>query len=1085
MLQFIFGCAASGKTFKILELIKQAVENGEKPVLIVPEQFSFESEKAVLELLGDKDAQKVYVTSFSRLCDESERRNGGICGTKLTDSDKLIFISQAIKDSKNDLLLWNRYTSSSGFAVKMLEAITEFKMNCITAGDLLDAASEVDGTLSLKLHDTAVIYEMFDCLISEKFIDPADRLTKLYHTLETDSFFNDKTVFFDSFKGFTGQQFKITERIISNAENTTLSFTDSPEDMRQYGVFSNIRKTSQKIRNYALSHGIKIANDVILPENKNVSEDIRNIERVMSAKELTQEKPVCNSVTVCKASSYSDEAEFCARNIRKTVRENEAQYSDFVIIARDTSLYEQPLETALKRNGINCFIDKRIPLSALPAAVAVTSAMESAKNFSTENILQFLKSGISLLNTEEISILENYTYLWNIDSSLWETEWTMNPSGMNYGDEENAENTKKLKTINELRKRAFEPIYNFKKNFKGTAEKMARAIMQLLEVCNARQSLKALSSEYIASGQTVYSDALKQSWEYLCNLLDSTVKCIGNRNISVSDFSDILKTSFDMTTVGVIPQTADQVTFGAADRIRPSRPKFAFILGANQGVFPKVVNSAGLFSSLDRERLISLCLDIPDKTIGSAIDEEFLAYSNVCCPTQGLFISYCADEQSGYSKPSSFVTEILSKLKCNEVTEPQKLCFDNLPETYASAFTEFCKKMPTDKNDAVTISDALKDNKEFFQKTERIKESSKIPSFSITPETACGLFGRDIYMSPSKFDTLSKCRFSFFCKYGIKAKALQPAKFDVMQRGTLIHFVLQMMIEKYGKGIAKLSYKEICNKVEFFTEEYLNGIKGYREIETENLKFMVFTMKRSLEDIVLRLKEEFAQTDFEPVKCELEISDGKDIPALKIPIKDYGNIYLNGKIDRLDKWNGYIRIIDYKTGSKVFRLPDILFGQNMQMLLYLYAVCADENFGGKPAGILYFPARRLKNLQKSQLRMNGMLSDSEEVNTAMEKYTKGQFVPCVTNARSKASFINEKDFYTIFDYINKKLSAAGKALLGGEIGANPVDSKESACEYCDFAAICRISKEAHPVVPVLTNNQVIEEIERQVQENEL
>jgi len=62
-------------------------------VLIVPEQFSFESERAVLRALGDKAALGVTVTSFTRLCDEVGRYAGGIAGVTLTDAQKVIFMS--------------------------------------------------------------------------------------------------------------------------------------------------------------------------------------------------------------------------------------------------------------------------------------------------------------------------------------------------------------------------------------------------------------------------------------------------------------------------------------------------------------------------------------------------------------------------------------------------------------------------------------------------------------------------------------------------------------------------------------------------------------------------------------------------------------------------------------------------------------------------------------------------------------------------------------------------------------------------------------------------------------------------------
>ena len=80
LLKFIFGRPASGKTYQILEKIKRQTKTGRQCVLIVPEQFSFESERAVLRALGDKAALGVTVTSFTRLCDEVGRYAGGIAG---------------------------------------------------------------------------------------------------------------------------------------------------------------------------------------------------------------------------------------------------------------------------------------------------------------------------------------------------------------------------------------------------------------------------------------------------------------------------------------------------------------------------------------------------------------------------------------------------------------------------------------------------------------------------------------------------------------------------------------------------------------------------------------------------------------------------------------------------------------------------------------------------------------------------------------------------------------------------------------------------------------------------------------------
>ena len=94
--------------------------------------------------------------------------------------------------------------------------------------------------------------------------------------------------------------------------------------------------------------------------------------------------------------------------------------------------------------------------------------------------------------------------------------------------------------------------------------------------------------------------------------------------------------------------------------------------------------------------------------------------------------------------------------------------------------------------------------------------------------------------------------------------------------------------------------------------------------------------------LLSHLGKELAQSDFVPADFELSIGKGKELEPLVLEIPGGGRISVEGKIDRVDvmeKPSGkYIRVVDYKTGSKDFKLSDVLYGLNMQMLLYLDTV---------------------------------------------------------------------------------------------------------------------------------------------------
>ncbi len=1074
MLQFIFGLPFSGKTETILKKAEELSLQNKKSVIIVPEQASFETEKSVYKSLGDYLSLNVEVLSFSRLYDEVCRSVGGSAAQPLNNSDKIIFMSKALKQISPDLKLWGKYTFSLSFAQKMLDTMGEFKIHGITPSEIRAAADQIDSiSLKDKLIDLSLVYETYDSLTKERFIDPADKLTKLYNKLEDFHYFTDKTVFIDGFSGFTGQQYKVIDRIISQSRDVYFAFTNDVDSNREYDIFSNIRLSVSKIEKIAASHAVRSLAPIILKESRYESDSIFAVERLIS--ENAVEKTSDGDVTICRAKTLFDEAEFAARTIRCLIRTENMRYRDFAIIVRDSEKYAGAVEYACRKNKVECFFDKKISLISFPISVAVISAIK-ALDFSTENILEFHKSGIGMLSVEEISLLENYTYLWNINGGAWKREWDMDVRGF-VTDEPDEDSVKKLKEINRIRVKAITPISDFKAAFKNDAKQMSKAIVSLLEDCSIDDALKNFCAKF--EGEELFSsDALRQSYDSFMSVLDSLVTCYGEASLSNKEFYDSLYLSLSMEEIGIIPQTLDQVIFGQADRIRPSNPKVVFILGANQGEFPKIAPNNSIFAIKERKTLISLGLEISDNEIQTSIDENYLVYCNVSAPKKKLYVSYSTQTLKGESlSQSSFVNTLIDNLKPTIVYEPSDdLSYDNYPETKESAFSEYCRCF-NKPSSAITLKTAL-DLYEGPRMTERVNSALSGHKGNITPKNAQRLYGNKIYMSASKFDTFNRCKFSYFCKYGLRLKRLDPADFNVLQRGTIVHYVLEKIISTYKetiKDMPKQQLDELCDK---YINEYLDSVSGFRSVQTARHSFLISKISRSLKETIAHISDEFAQSDFVPTHCELKIGGSDGIPV-KFDFEG-GEMILNGSIDRVDKYNGYVRIVDYKTGSKSFKLPDILFGLNLQMLIYLYAVIrGNELSDEKAVGICYMPSKR--DLNNDGLAMNGLLKADIELVKAMEKENKGEYIPKLSLnkdgsvSKTSSSYISGAEFSQIFDHIEKIMSKTGTSISCGDISIDPTDGRESAaCSYCDFKNVCAIENKMAFKVPNLKNQEVFE-----------
>lgn len=1101
MVEIIYGRARSGKTYAITEKINNAVKSGKECVLVVPEQYTLESERELLQVMGNSAAD-IPVLSFTRMYETVSAKVGGLSGVIATDSDRVILMSRALESVREHLKYWVRRKATPEFCGELITAVNEFKTCAFPKENLEEIKNSLaKGRLRDKLEDIMLISEAYETLLSVKYIDPMDNLKKLYDMLATCDYFKGKQVFFDSFKGFTGQQFMVISRIIDAAENCTFSFASNGDFGDETGVFATVNSAVRKIISISKSVGAEIKTPVCVGEPRYNSPDIAALEAYFSKREKSNVNP--ENINICFCRDANEEAAYAAEIIRKLVREQSYRFRDFVVIARNAELYSAAVSAQFEKCSVPIFMDYRIPAATLPLLIFADSAVKTYFSFNTENILRFVKSGISPLNDTEICDLENYVFIWRIDGKKWLDTWDMDPEGMNFREKQEKNNIEKqLEYINSLRLKAISPLLKFKKNFCGSAADMGRALFALAEECKAREKLESLISEYESIYEFELSENTRMSWEVFCDILDSTVSCMeGN---SVEEFESVWDCALSFATVGRTPQRPDEVVFGAADRIRPSRPKIVIVLGMNRDVFPASVSSGGIFAANERAELISRGVPLADRAIDDVLDENFLVYNSLCCASDKLFVTYSASLGGDYScQPSRTVDMLKNLFESIKVKNYADIIRDAdfVPETKESAVTRMAMLMKnggelfdsinsvlTEENSGETVSVILENAGESDVRDIQEKMRKK----QLSPDTSEKLYGKDIYLSATKFDKFNRCKFAYFCDFGIKAKVLKQVDIDVKQKGLIIHYVLEKMFTRFGKEITNLSDDAVQNEVSKYIKEYLNGISGTDSISNAKFNFMLSKIETITCDIVCHLCEEFKQSKFEPVACELSIGPDSEVIPPEIKLNNGGEIHIIGSIDRVDRFNNYIRVIDYKTGTKTFKLPDIVYGLNMQMLLYLYSVTRsnDEKYGGtNPAGVLYLPAKRSFDGENS-LCASGVVLDDESVAAAMEAENGGVYIPKRTldkNGNVKGEkYLTAAEFEAIFSHLEKKLKEMGNQLHSGNVEVNPTDGCESdACKYCDFYSVCLLRDGEHKSVEKLTKSEVFEIIGGEEGKNEV
>ncbi len=1086
MLKFVVGRAASGKTTEIFNEISATVNSGGRAVLIVPEQFSFESERKLLEVLKDSDTSKVSVLSFTRLAENIAKSCGDIGGTVVTDFDRIVLIGSVMLQLKDELFLWGKYASSFDFIKSIASTICEFKMSNITPNNLNECLELVeDGLLKNKLHDLSIILSGYDALLENRFIDPLDNLTRLSRQLEYDDFFVGKNVYFDNFKGFTGQQYSVIKRILQKAENVVVTLNSDGEFDNDVGTFATVNKMYHKLSSIARELGVKCANEKILKSSYYNCEELSALEKKLSIHNDFKYNKDVDNLTLCIADTHYDEVAFVAEKIHNLVRTKGYRYKDFVVIARDASLYQNMAQIEFDRNNIPYFMDMRVPLNSMPIAVFIDNLIKASCEISSEYVFSMLKTGLTTIKDDDIFMLENYTYVWKIDHNRWFDKWDMDPNGFEVYDEKKSESIKQeLEKMNSLKNIALKPILQLKNNSGKTAKDISKCIYKCLKDFEVINNLNKYTNKLFANHKANEADIQKKSYTAVLNVLDSIVNCAGTEEITLQDFLKLWRLALSAATIGNIPQMLDEITFGSADRIRPSRPKVAFVIGVNNDVFPARPSASGLFAMHERNRLSESGLQINDLSIDFALEENYLFYTSVCCASDMVFISCSSsDENSVQLLPSPMFESIQKSFeKC--ITLSRKFNDESIPETKSSGFNKMLAISNKNSNLYLSLNEYYSNDADYAQKLANINEIEKITDYSLSPKTAKELFGENIYLSASRFDTYHKCKFSHFIKYGLRAKTLKPAELDVLKKGTIVHYVFECLFKEFKDNIGGINKKIVYSKINSYINQYINSIVGANTIKDAKFKFMLKKITEVTKEVAYHIVEELKQSDFKPAEFELKIGKDEDIDSNIIPLEN-GSVSINGSIDRVDVYNGYIRIIDYKTGRRKFKLPDIYFGLNLQMLIYLYAIINSQNndyASLKPAGILYMPSYREIGVDNS-MAMNGLIAFNDDVVRAMEKNNNGEFIPKLKVTQNGSlyktctSFTDEENFSLIFDHITKLIKDMGESLHNGEINVSPVDTDDvNACKYCEFASVCRSENIEHTLVDKMSNEELLERI---------
>ncbi len=1104
-IRFIYGRAGSGKSTYCLESIKNRLNdnNDNKLIYLVPEQYTFQRETMLLKDVGEEGLLRAQVLSFKTMAQRVFEECGGRVHDRMRDAGKSMLIHKILQESEENLQYFNRISKEQGFTDIISDTITEFKKYNVTPNVLREGIAKVDDEeLQSKLTDLANIFEKFDLSISENLVDTDDELTYLANKLSNCGLYDNAEIWIDEFTTFTPQQMEVIKGLAKKCKGVNIALcmdeVISGDGSEVTDIFNSLKTTELRILNMMRDEHIGYEQPVNLNNNKNNrfkdNDELKHLEKYFFTYPFKSYKQDVNTIRLYKANNSYDEVENVAKEILRFVRDKGYRFRDISVVCRNIDDYEKIATVIFNEYDIPFFLDKKIDILSNPLIILILSSIEvMIRNWSYESVFKYLKSGLVNIDRHEIDILENYVLANGIKGFKWTNELSIS--------EEDNDEIDPIKVMIKVR----EPLIKLHSRIRGnkSVKAICTAIYEFLVELDCFNTIEEWISKFDEYGMQGKVMEYQQVSEIVIDILDQAVDVIGEDLITINEFYKILNAGFQNREIGIIPVALDQVNIGDIGRIKGRNVKVLFIVGVNDGILPAANKDEGILSDRDRDLLKENGIELSSSTRAKVFEEQYMVYTALTLASDYLMISYPMADFEGKSLRASIVIPRLKRIFPKLIEESDLFNLKEKADKYSKVtapiptFNELILALRRNyENEDVEdywkdVYCWYKDKEEFYNKSGNILEGLKYSNDGevVAREKLKKLYsikdGRLLF-SVSRLENYAECPFSYFIKYGLKARDRKVYEFSAPDLGSFMHEILDEFTNKVKReriSWSQLNSERCRSIVSDLIEKKL--IEDSNSILNSSKKYKYFTnrFKRVIAKSVSVLAEQMRKGQFEIFSNEFQFGNLRDGAPIKLELPSGEEVYLTGRIDRIDSLdlhgNTYIRVIDYKSGSKKFDLNELYYGLQIQLLVYLDAILKNSEYilhtQAMPGAILYFkiddPIIKSKSeLQDEEIRkqvldklkMNGLLLKDAELVKAMDNdmETYSLVIPATFKKdgdfSSNSSVITEEQFNILREYVNFKMIELCEDMLSGKIRIEPCkNQRTSYCDYCDYSAICQ------------------------------
>lgn len=1093
-MRLMVGATANAVREKILTELAQIARARGRAYLLVPEQFTMQTDRALLERLDVPVMMDIKVKSFGSLSREVLGRVGGAKLAYVNESGRRMLAQYLLGASREGLTILGKSWDKRGAAAKLVETLGEFRslgMDALAVAKL-GAGADVPPLLAAKLADVEKLLAAYEEALGERRLDNEARLALLAEKIDEADWLDGLAIYIDGFHSLSQPELAVLLALEARGAKLAMTLVMAPQmltNARGWWTLHSACHASYSFYETLVRAGIPLTVEAVDARGSMLA-DAEPLAQQLFGYD-TQAAQGGEQVELWKAPQPQTEITYLAGRLRQLVREKGLRYRDVHITTNQPQVYFPLIARIFKQYGIPAFIDERKALDAHYLVRYLLNALDMVQyGFAYPMVFACLETGLAGLDEDEVVALDLFARAKHLRGTMYFDARYFAPP------DENAR-SRKLEGLRAQQEVALAAHEAFTARFQPFYED--------LRACTTVRDFSTVVYHFLTAPELLdafhASDAEKsptqretdaQIVEALVDLLDQLVATIGEMPVTLKQYTHILSEGLGEASLGIVPPAQDEVQVVELGRARTGRCRVQVIVGMSDAWMPSQGVTRTVFIREEKQWLEKAGVQLRFDETRILEDEALCLYETLAKPTERLILSYPLSGADGAAMNESvFITRVRQIMPALE----EKSLLAAMDEVLPYLEWESLKNAADWLRRYAAQPELAAEDEDGVRRTASVVRYFEEARPQLAPFLRDGLYYTNLraklapdvvkrlypaigegHVSISELESWQGCPYKHFLRYGIRPLEDLDYTLAVDEIGDVLHGSLDQLTRDLRKHPEWLDWDDaqICAQMDaYLDEEAARQLDGARSREARNAAVLDKLRRQSRKAgrfIIRQLRE----SDFAPRFSE--VAFGADAPILPPVYLDIDGqiLRIEGRIDRIDTWRQggqvYARVIDYKSGFNSFDITRVWNGLDLQLLLYLRAAMGWRE-QPLPAGVFYLSLKRpfidtdsldeqeIEKMIAADLLMDGVFIDDPDVIEALDRGVregKEQVIAFKGRGKTPDNSLSAELLERLLDHTVQAAQQAVRAVMDGDIRVQPLEEKQKGgCAYCDYAAVCR------------------------------